>query len=103
MKLAEFDKVLNTIGIPVTYYAFPEEEAPALPYICYLVTGSKNMFADGVVYEKILQLQVELYTQLKDVNIEDKVESALASFAWQKTETYIDSQKCYQIIYEIEV
>lgn len=95
--------ILEATGIPVAYYAFPEEEAPPLPFICYLAAYSNNFIADGMVYCKIDHLQIELYTEVKDLEAEAKVEKALASFVWEKTETYIDSEKCYQILYEIEV
>lgn len=102
-KLEQIKNILETTGLPVAYYAFPEEEAPPLPFLCYLVAGSNNFIADGAVYHKIDRLQVELYTEVKDPAAEETVEGALASFIWEKTETYIDSEKCYQIMYEIEV
>lgn len=46
---------------------------------------------------------VELYTAVKNRGIETKVEDALSWTAWEKSETYINSEKCYQITYEIEV
>lgn len=55
------------------------------------------------VYHKIDHIQVELYTKLKDQEAEDRVENALSSLYWDKTEEYIDSERCYQILYEIEV
>lgn len=101
--LEKMKNILETTGLPVAYYAFPEGEAPPLPFICYLVSGSNNFIADGAVYHKIDRLQVELYTEVKDPAAEEAVEGVLASFVWEKTETYIDSEKCYQIMYEIEV
>ena len=103
MKLEEIKELLETTGFQVAYYAFPEGEAPPLPFICYLVSGSNNFIADGTVYHKINRMQVELYTEVKDPAAEETVEGALTSFIWEKTETYIESEKCYQIMYEIEV
>lgn len=103
MKLKELKAILESSGLPVTYRAWPEGEAPTLPYICYLSTGSSNFAADGVVYEEFQRVQIELYTKLKDEETEDKVEQTLSSFVWEKTEEYIDSEECYQILYEIEV
>ena len=87
----------------MTYRAWPEGEAPALPYICYLTIGSSNFVADGIVYAGFQRVQVELYTKLKDEAMEDKVEQVLSSLVWEKTEEYIDGEECYQILYEIEV
>lgn len=103
MTLAELKTALETSGIPFAYRAWPEGSAPPLPFGCYLVAYSNNFAADGVVYAKIDHIQIELYTALKDPAAEEKVETALSSFVWEKIETYIDSEKCYQILYEIEV
>lgn len=103
MRLEELKTLLETTGMPVTYRAWPENEAPPLPFICYLVAYSNNFGADNRVYHKISHIQVELYTKQKDQSSEDKVENALSSFYWDKTEEYIDSERCYQILYEIEV
>lgn len=103
MTLEEVKKILKTTGLPVIYRAWPVNGAPSPPFICYLVKYSNNLFADGGVYHKVDYVQVELYTKLKDLVSEGKVESALSSFHWEKTEEYIDTEKCYEIIYEIEV
>ena len=103
MTLQEFEKILKTSGIPVTYRDWAENNAPNLPYLCYYDSGSNNFAADGVVYFSVSRITVELYTKLKDVAAESKVEQALSSFYWEKTEEYIDSEKCYQIMYEMEV
>ena len=103
MKLEQLENLLATTGLPVAYRAWPEEKAPPLPFICYLVAYSNNFGADGGVYYKINHIQIELYTKLNDTDSEDKVENALSSFYWEKTETYIDTERCYQILYEIEV
>lgn len=103
MELKEIDELLKSTGLPVTYYAWPEKAAPPLPYICYLVAYSNNFSADGSVYLPINHIQIELYTRLKEPMTEGKVEQALSSLFWEKTETYIDTEGCYQILYEIEV
>ena len=103
MNLEDVKKLLDSTGLPVTYYAWPEEKAPELPYICYLVAYSNNFSADGTVYAPVNHLQVELYTEQKEPQTEERVENALSSLFWQKTETYIESEQCYQIMYEIEV
>ena len=103
MTLEEIKSALESTGFPVTYRSWPERKAPSMPYICYYVSGSDNFAADGMVYYPVNQIQVELYTELKDTEAEAALETALASFYWNKTETYIDTENCYQIAYEIEV
>lgn len=103
MTLKELKERLETTGLPVAYRAWPEGAAPPLPFICYLVAYSNNFGADGRVYRRIDHIQVELYTKQKDPDSEDKVEDALSSFYWEKTEEYLDTERCYQILYEIEL
>lgn len=101
MSMEELKAVLDSVGIPVAYRAFRKPQKP--PYICYLEVNSKNFAADGIVYFAARQMQIELYTANRDQELEDRVEAALSSFYWGKSENYIDSEKCYQITYEIEV
>lgn len=103
MSFEEFKALLEQTGIPVAYYAFPENEAPPLPFLCYLAPYTNNFGADGAVYSKINHIQVELYTKNKNPETEEIVENALSSFYWEKTETYLESEKCFEIIYELEV
>lgn len=103
MTLEELRPVLERTGYPVTYQAWREGTAPAMPYICYLVVDYYELHADACVYYSSGTVQVVLYTANKDLTAEGKVEAALADFHWQKTENYLEQEKCYQIIYEIEV
>lgn len=103
MELSEFKNILKSTGLPVTYRAWPEQKAPPLPYICYLCVGSETIYADSSVYYQSMEINVELYTRMKEPYTEALVEAALKDFHWTKTEIYIDTERCYQILYEIEV
>lgn len=89
----------------VVYRAWPVGEAPALPFICYLVEGSDNFGADDHVYKGINRVRIELYSENKDTTSEGAIEALLDSLYiyWEKDETYIDDERCYEIIYSIEV
>lgn len=89
----------------VVYRAWPVGEAPALPFICYLVEGSDNFGADNIVYKAINRVRIELYSENKDTTSESAIEALLDSLSiyWEKDETYIDDERCYEIIYSIEV
>ena len=103
MTLEELANLLASTGLPVTYLAWPEGAAPPLPFICYLVAYSNNFYADGELYLTVQRIHVELYTKVKDPDAESRVETALREIPWQKSETYLNTEKCYQILYEIEV
>ena len=103
MALEDMKTLLDTTGYPVVYYAWPEKKAPALPYLCFLTAYSNNFGADDRVYYPVAHYQIELYTRCKDPEAEGKVEQALSSYFWEKTETYLDTERCFQILYEVEV
>lgn len=107
MTLQELNQRLVSTGIPVAYRFFkdndPNNPPPPLPFICYFCEGNNNFPADGVVFHSVKEIRVELYTKNKDINAEALVEAVLSDVFFNKTEVYIDTEKCYQIIYELEV
>lgn len=103
MTFSNLANILKSTGLPVVYRAWPEQKAPPLPYICYLCVGNTPTYADAAVYFQYAEINVELYTCSKDPATEELVEAALQGFHWKKSETYIDTERCYQILYEIEV
>jgi len=100
-ELNDFLERIKKVGLPYAYRFFKEKKEP--PFLCYLFTDSNNFMADGIVYMKIDKIHLEMYVREKDLDLEEKVEDAISVYPWQKTETYLDSENCYQIIYEIEV
>lgn len=103
MTEAELYALLISSGLPFAYHHY--NKPPALPYGIYIITGSNNFAADGKVYHKINQCQVELYTNIKDPATEKALEDVLdgAGIFYNKTETYIESEKMYQNLYELEI
>lgn len=101
--LKDIEALLENTGLPVAYRSFPENIVPPLPYICYLNPYDNNFSADGQVYMEIKHLQIELYTKMKEPNTEERVKKAISNFFWERTENYLDSEECYQIIFELEV
>ena len=108
MTLAELYTALKSItgfSKKVVYRAWPVGEAPSLPFIVFLVEGSDNFGADNIVYKAINRVNIELYSKNKDTVSEGLIESLLESLSiyWEKDETYLDDEQCYEIIYSIEV
>lgn len=101
----EVFKMVKSIGLPVAYHHFEEGQEPKKPYLVYLYPGSNNFAADGTVYQGINQLDIELYTGNKDLETEKKVEAVLKKhgFFYEKTESYLDTEKMYEVLYEMEV
>lgn len=99
--MEELLQMLNEIQIPFAYHHFAEGESPEPPFICYLLPGSDNFSADGRVYYKINEVHIELYTDLKDLAVEQKVEDVLDEHGifYNKSETWIESEKLYEVLY----
>ena len=93
--------LLKTINLPVAYHHFTSPPSP--PYIVYLFSYSSNFGADNKVYDAEKNFQVELYTKTKDPASEALIEDLFNAndIYWEKTETYIDSEGLYQVLYEI--
>ena len=73
--------------------------------ICYLLLGSNNFSADGKVYYKINEVHIELYTDLKDLAVEQQLEEVLDEHGifYNKSETWIESEKLYEVLYTFEM
>lgn len=105
MRYQDIKTMLAESGLPATYYSWPEKQVPALPYLVWYFPGSDNFAADDKVYKRILTLNIELYTENKSFDTEGTVEAVLddAGMVWDKVETFIDSEKMYQVLYTMEV
>lgn len=98
-------KMLKEMQIPFAYDHFAEGESPEPPFICYLLPGSNNFSADGAAYFKANQIHIELYTDEKDLAVEQSVEAVLDKHGifYDRTETWIESEKLYEVLYYFEL
>ena len=105
MKEKEIKQMINSMGLPTAYHHFAEGQSPSTPFIVYLYPGSHNFSADGKVYKKANKLDIELYTDLKNPEIEKRLEAVLDEHGlfYEKTETYLDTENMYEVLYETEV
>ena len=97
--------MIESIGFPFAYYQFPEGTSQAPPYVVFFYSDIDDLYADETNYQRIVQLNIELYTAEKDFDSEAAVEAVLAEndLTYYKEENYINSEKLYQIAYEMEV
>ena len=105
MSFEEIVTMIGGMGLPFAYHHFAEGESPEPPFLIYVTPGSNNFGADGKVYFKAKQLDLELYTDKKMPELEEQVEAVLDTYElfYEKTETYIESEKLYEVLYEMEV
>lgn len=101
----EIVTMVEEMNLPFAYDHFAEGESPDPPFLVYLYPGTDNFAADGQVYFKVNRLHIELYTDLKDPALEDRVEAVLDGHGlfYNKSEVWISEEKMYEVLYQTEV
>lgn len=97
--------IMQEIGFPFAYHHFAEGESPSPPFLVFLTPASSNFSADGKAYFKVNEVHIELYTDYKNPSVEEKVEAVLDRHGifYNKTETFIESEKLYETLYIFEM
>ena len=97
--------IMREIGFPFAYHHFAEGESPNPPFLLFLTPASSNSAADGKTYFKANEVHIELYTHYKNPKVEEKVEAVLDRHGifYNKTETFIESEKLYETLYIFEM
>ena len=97
--------VMEEIGLPYAYHHFAEGESPETPFAVFLYPGSSNFSADGKVYFKGNRLNIEIYTDLKNIELEQQTETVLDGHGifYEKSEVWIESENLYEVLYQMEV
>lgn len=101
----EIAAIVAETGLPFAYHHFSEGESPDPPFLLFLSPGESNFSADNVVYDSFKQIDIELYTDKKQPEQEEKIEAVLDAHEifYTKLETWIESEKLYEVLYEMEV
>ena len=101
MTYEQLYQLLQKMKLPLAYSHFNKSQEP--PYLVYFTEDTSNFGADNKVYFKETNWTIELYTDKKELNLETKLEVLLedAELYYEKYEAYIDTEKMYQVRYEI--
>lgn len=104
MTISEVKTMVQSIGYPSTYYEF-QNAPPKKPFVVWYFPRSADFYADGLNYQKIEQLNIELYTRTKDFAAEAAVEAVLKAYglSWTREEQMIDQESGYEVLYTMEV
>lgn len=100
--MQDLKNMLEQLNIPVAYSHFNTETNP--PCICFYREDTSNFSADNKVYKKIDNYLVELYTDFKNPVLEKQLEDIFDAnevFYNVESETYIDQEQMYEIIYSV--
>lgn len=105
MTLKTLATILSGTKIPTRYGYWPDESRPKCPYIEYEEAYTSNFGAENKAYQRVSHIDIFLFTDKKDLVSEGAVESALDNndIFWNKTESFSESEKTYQILYEVSI
>jgi len=105
MTYDEINEMMQEIGMPFAYHHFAEGESPEPPFTIFLSPGENTFGADNLMYFSFKQLNIELYTDEKSPETEERVEEVLLqhNLYYTKSETWIESEKLYEVLYQLEV
>ena len=103
--MEELLEIIQEMDIPFAYDHFAGGESPDPPFICYLLPGTDNFAADGRVYLKVNEVNIELYTDTKNLTVEQQVEAVLDKYGifYERSEVWISSEKLYEVMYTFEM
>lgn len=108
MTREQIEEMLEEVGVPFRYHHFTQKEMQdvELPIVVWTAPKTDNFYADGIVYVKIKELNIEVYADQKDWELEEKVEEVLTAHGipWQQTASaYLDTEQMWETLYEMGV
>ena len=105
MTYEQIAEMMEKMELPFAYHHFAEGESPEPPFLIFLSPGENTFSADNYMYHSFKRLDIELYTDRKAPNLEEQVERVLNKhhIYYTKTESWIASEKMYEVLYEMEV
>ncbi len=105
MTNGELYSLLKTIGIPIAYKVFSEDEQQSPPFAVYYRAGCENTYADDKVYIKNQDFVLELYTDCRMLELEERIETLFDDneIIYTVEEVYLDDEKMYEMRYEFTI
>ena len=87
----------------VVYFQWPENEAPALPFVCFFSPEDQNFAADNINYYRRPRWAVELYTRNRDLTAEKIFEDAFsaAGLYFRKDPEYLQDERCWMVVFTV--
>ena len=105
MSTAEIANMIESIGLPYSYYQFDEDTGQQPPFVVFYYPENNDFVADNKNYVNVFQLVIELYTDEKDFSLEADVEKALNDngLVYSRQETKLDDERMYEVIFTTQV
>lgn len=105
MTYQEIAGMVEAFGLPCAYLQFEEGSGQDCPFVVFYYPSRDDFMADDSSYAKITTLTIEFYSDNKDFVQESVIETVLDAYGmvYRKEETYIGTEKMFEIIYTMEV
>jgi hypothetical protein len=105
MTYEEINAMMAEMNLPYAYHHFAEGESPEPPFLLFLTPSANPFGADNMMYYSSKRLTIELYTDKKSPSEESRIENVLTAHEifFEKSEVFIESERLYEVIYEMEV
>ncbi len=105
MTLPELKEILKTLGLPVAYLQWAVGQVPELPYILYYSDEDNCFCADDVVYSDGCAVTVEVYSQRRDLELENKVKALLRKnkIPYESYGEFLKSEDMYLKAFEFDI
>ncbi len=101
MELSEIYEKLCTLGTPVAYLQFSKPQK--LPFIAYLEAGTEIQGADNYNLYRRVTIQIELYSEKKNPDLERKIENLFRSVEIEKDgDTYLKEENMFMTVFSFE-
>ncbi len=106
--LTDIEAMLKETGLPVAYSQFEANHKNPVspPFIIFTLPEKDTFMADNGLFVNIYTMVVELYSDMPDLSISDKLEAVLAengiSFS-QVSQYWIDTEQMFETSYTMEV
>lgn len=104
MKHADLFQLLSTLNIPVAYDHFTSNKNVRPPFVVYRETIPQTFKADGITYYRPYDFEIELVTEIKDVNLQEQIETLLTNNKIPydiNDEIWDEDERIYHNFYEI--
>ena len=106
MTLEKLKTLLCGSGIPFAYEYWDEKRKPKFPYGVYYTDGADTVHADGGIALIFTNIVAELWTKVKSVDSETKLENVLiaAGISFNKGETSFErTENTFVTTYEFQI
>ena len=78
MSYEDIATMIESFGLPYAYYQFPEGTGQEPPFVVFFYSNIDDVYADDSNYQRIVTVNIELYTREKDFEHEETIETVLA-------------------------